>query len=179
VGSETIDSISAIEPVGDYVFVATGTRVLGYHRGKQVVSLPELNAKVTKLLHLSTMMLAVTSTPAQLHVLHIPQQELVRTLDLQEGGHVTAMLHPATWLNKVVLGRESGIVQIWNIRIGYRLLFAWLTQETDLRNGIIWQRRHGPRAISCVRCHCNWSSFRENSCSKFTHRHGHPDILTT
>lgn len=35
-GSETEESISAIEVAGDYVFVAAGNRVLGYLRGKQV-----------------------------------------------------------------------------------------------------------------------------------------------
>jgi hypothetical protein len=36
VGGETTDSISAIEVAGDYVFVAAGNKVLGFHRGKQV-----------------------------------------------------------------------------------------------------------------------------------------------
>jgi U3 small nucleolar RNA-associated protein 21 len=62
------------------------------------------------------MMLAISN--GQLHVFHIPQQELVGSLDLGEGGDVTAILHPSTWLNKVVLGREDGMVQIWNIRTG-------------------------------------------------------------
>jgi hypothetical protein len=62
------------------------------------------------------MMLAVTASPPQLHVFYIPQEELIGSLDLGDGGEVTSILHPATWLNKVVLGRESGVVQIWNIR---------------------------------------------------------------
>ena len=78
--------------------------------------MPEVTGRVTRLLHLSTMMLAISN--GQLHVFHIPQQELVGSLDLGEGGDVTAILHPSTWLNKVVLGREDGMVQIWNIRTG-------------------------------------------------------------
>ena len=78
--------------------------------------MPEVEGRVTKLLHLSTMMLAISN--GQLHVFHILQQELIGSLDLSEGGDVTSILHPATWLNKVVLGREDGVVQIWNIRTG-------------------------------------------------------------
>jgi len=84
--------------------------------------MPEVNGRVTRLLHLSSMMLAITQSPARLHVFHIPQQELIGSLDLGEGGDVTAILHPATWLNKVLIGRESGVVQIWNIRTGYKLV---------------------------------------------------------
>jgi len=78
--------------------------------------MPEVDGRVTKLLHLSTMMLVVTNSPPRLHTFDIPHQELIGSLDLDEGGDVTAILHPATWLNKIVLGRENGIVQIWNIR---------------------------------------------------------------
>jgi len=80
--------------------------------------MPEVDGRITKLLHLSTMLLAITNSPPRLHTFHIPHQELIGSLDLDEGGDVTAILHPATWLNKIVLGRENGIVQIWNIRTG-------------------------------------------------------------
>ena len=80
--------------------------------------MPKLNGRVTRLLHLSTMMLAITASPLQLHIFHIPREELIGSLDLGEAGDVISMLHPATWLNKVVLGRENGVVQIWNIRTG-------------------------------------------------------------
>ena len=81
--------------------------------------MPELIGRVTHLLHLSTMMIAVTIAPVGLHVFHIPKEELIGSLDLGDGGDVSAILHPSTWLNKVVLGRENGVVQIWNIRTGY------------------------------------------------------------
>jgi U3 small nucleolar RNA-associated protein 21 len=80
--------------------------------------MPEVEGRVTRLLHLSTMMLAITSSPPQLHVFHIPEEKLIGSLDLGAGGDATAILHPATWLNKIILGRESGVVQIWNIRTG-------------------------------------------------------------
>ena len=42
VGGETSDLISAIEVAGDYVFVAAGNQILGYHRGKQVSHMGEV-----------------------------------------------------------------------------------------------------------------------------------------
>lgn len=35
-GGETSEAVSAIEAAGDYIFVAAGSQVLGYLRGKQV-----------------------------------------------------------------------------------------------------------------------------------------------
>lgn len=36
-----------------------------------------------------------------------------------EGGFVpTALAHPPTYLNKVLVGSESGAMQLWNVRTG-------------------------------------------------------------
>lgn len=36
-----------------------------------------------------------------------------------EGGFVpTALAHPPTYLNKVVVGSEAGALQLWNVRTG-------------------------------------------------------------
>jgi U3 small nucleolar RNA-associated protein 21 len=99
--------------------------------------MPEVTGRVTRLLHLSTMMLAISN--GRLHVFHIPQQELVGSLDLGEGGDVTAILHPATWLNKVVLGREDGMAQIWNIRTGSVSLILALTVENSSSRQTPWE----------------------------------------
>ncbi|CAN0461668.1 unnamed protein product, partial [Ectocarpus sp. 12 AP-2014] len=39
-----------------------------------------------------------------------------------EGGFVpTALAHPPTYLNKVVVGSEGGALQLWNVRTGRRV----------------------------------------------------------
>lgn len=35
------------------------------------------------------------------------------------GFEVTAMLHPSTYLNKILLGARDGTLQLWNIRTQY------------------------------------------------------------
>ena len=40
VGGDTEDPVSAMEVAGDYIFVAAGKEILGYHRGKLVLSFP-------------------------------------------------------------------------------------------------------------------------------------------
>lgn len=36
-----------------------------------------------------------------------------------EGGFIpTALAHPPTYLNKVVVGSEGGALQLWNVRMG-------------------------------------------------------------
>ena len=119
----------------------------------KALRMPELDSRVTRLLHLSTMMLAITSFPPQLHVFHIPQEELIGSLNLGEGGDVTAMLHPATWLNKIVLGRESGNVQIWNVRTGYSLATNLLRKESCFT-----KRSHLAVLSQLWRNHLLWTS---------------------
>lgn len=35
------------------------------------------------------------------------------------GGEVTAAVHPSTFLNKVVLARMDGVLEIWNVKTRY------------------------------------------------------------
>lgn len=49
-----------------------------------------------------------------------------------EGGFVpTAMAHPPTYLNKVVVGSEGGSLQLWNVRTGR---YASSSSLTGVRN---------------------------------------------
>lgn len=45
--------------------------------------------------------------------------ELQNQIQFQKGFIGTTMLHPATYLNKIVVGSTSGDLQLWNIRTWY------------------------------------------------------------
>ena len=42
--------------------------------------------------------------------------ELVNTIDFDNGFTATLILHPATYLNKVLVASSQGTLQLWNIR---------------------------------------------------------------
>ncbi|KAL6074501.1 putative u3 small nucleolar rna-associated protein 21 [Balamuthia mandrillaris] len=44
------------------------------------------------------------------------QQESTEEINLGDSFHTTALLHPDTYLNKVLLGSEEGSLQLWNIK---------------------------------------------------------------
>lgn len=44
--------------------------------------------------------------------------ELTRRLALREDAHVTTLLHPASYMNKVLVGFSDGTLQLWNTRTG-------------------------------------------------------------
>lgn len=49
-----------------------------------------------------------------------------------EGGFVpTALAHPPTYLNKVLVGSEGGSLQLWNVRTGRYAYFIKLDWRTD------------------------------------------------
>jgi len=39
-------------------------------------------------------------------------------LELGENFTVSAIVHPSTYLNKILLGSEEGALQLWNIKTG-------------------------------------------------------------
>ena len=45
--------------------------------------------------------------------------ELQNQIQFQKGFIGTTMLHPATYLNKIVVGSNSGDLQLWNTRTWY------------------------------------------------------------
>jgi hypothetical protein len=47
--------------------------------------------------------------------------ELQNQIQFQKGFIGTTMLHPATYLNKIVVGSNSGDLQLWNTRTWYAM----------------------------------------------------------
>ena len=42
--------------------------------------------------------------------------ECIRDIQFDEQDHVTCIAHPHTYLNKVLVGTRSGVLQLWNIK---------------------------------------------------------------
>ena len=42
--------------------------------------------------------------------------EVLNVLGFNDDFYPSAFLHPATYLNKIILGSQNGILQLWNIR---------------------------------------------------------------
>ena len=108
-------AITAINSQSDLVLVASGPFVVAYRRGKEVWRLGDEDAPhITQLLTFGDYICTTDNT----HLLVYNNiRELHIEIELPADSDVTCLLHPATYLNKVVLA-NAGRLEIWNVRTG-------------------------------------------------------------
>lgn len=55
-------------------------------------------------------------------------REVYTEIEMDSHGEVTAAVHPSTYLNKIVIARMGGVLEIWNVKTGWEL-FLFLRLE--------------------------------------------------
>ncbi|RUS31073.1 Utp21 specific WD40 associated putative domain-containing protein [Jimgerdemannia flammicorona] len=145
VGPQTKKPITAIASSGNLTFTACGNDVIVFKRSKEVDQFDENACLVLPLifapLHLCTF--APTTKVSRItnqdpytifhltvfgsHVIALCDDntlkmwnyttgELYTELEFDESFTVSTLLHPSTYLNKVLIGSLQGVMQIWNVR---------------------------------------------------------------
>ncbi|KAG2084691.1 WD40-repeat-containing domain protein [Suillus discolor] len=118
-GPEVQDPISCLVMDGDAVWAASGVHVIKYLRGKEVsrVSNP-LQTPLAFVILFGTQLLALTEDGARMLIWEVStnEQALSTTIQFDIGFTATSILHPATYLNKVLVASKEGDMQLWNIR---------------------------------------------------------------
>ncbi|KAG0225327.1 Utp21 specific WD40 associated putative domain-containing protein [Mortierella sp. GBAus27b] len=118
VGAHTSTPITALATHGDIVFVASGSDIVSYKRAKEVgrfscgtdprlsiASLEIFGQHIISICSDNTVKLNDHSTG-----------ELFTTIDFDSSFTVTTLIHPSTYLNKILIGSNQGTMQLWNIR---------------------------------------------------------------
>ncbi|EJU00815.1 Utp21-domain-containing protein [Dacryopinax primogenitus] len=102
---------------GDYIWAAAGPHLIKYYRGKEVtrITSPE-EVNISQILCFGSQILALSEDGSKLFIWHTPANELYTTIDFPPDFTATHLLHPATYLNKVLIGSAQGALQLWNIR---------------------------------------------------------------
>lgn len=143
VGPMCADSITAMahSTSPDSLLVAAGTRVHRYVRGHEAATyateVAEENVAGTML---SSMIVfgdyicALAADGRQAFVWSLGTTELIQTLSFHDDFTASTLLHPATYLNKVIIGSSDGTMQLWNIRTG-SLIHTF--SSDDIRGGKI------------------------------------------
>ncbi|KAI0054018.1 Utp21-domain-containing protein [Auriscalpium vulgare] len=117
VGPETSDPISSMVMDGDAVWAASGPHVLKYLRGKEVARLTNpLGSPLSSILIFGTQLLALTEDGGRLLIWDTSDEAFQAQVQFESGFIATHMLHPATYLNKIIVGSSDGSLQLWNIR---------------------------------------------------------------
>ncbi|KAN0061776.1 rRNA-processing protein utp21 [Thecaphora frezii] len=78
----------------------------------------EQGTYLSSLLVFGDSIVALAADGRSMFVWSLATTEHLRRFDFADGFTATSIVHPATYLNKVVVGSASGELQIWNIRTG-------------------------------------------------------------
>ena len=118
-GPQMPRAVSALCSDGERTFVGSGTAVHVFHRADcELVCDGEHTAPIRHLLVLGETLLTVCESGV-LIVWALPSGEVLRRL--HSGFVPSALAHPATYLNKVLLGAVDGRLQLWNLRSGQKV----------------------------------------------------------
>ncbi|KAK9931602.1 hypothetical protein M0R45_018874 [Rubus argutus] len=118
VGPQLPKKIRALASYRDYTFAAYGTDVAVFKRSHQVATWSTHNAKVNLLLLFGENILSV-DVEGNLYIWTFKgiDENLapVGHIKLDENFSPSCIMHPDTYLNKVILGSQEGSLQLWNI----------------------------------------------------------------
>ncbi|CCJ29734.1 unnamed protein product [Pneumocystis jirovecii] len=113
---KTKGKISSICSWDDFIFAAVGHEIFGYRKGKLERSMKQIyNGNITLMEAFGGYLITYTDQN-YLTVWNIHLQEIYTEIEIDRKSSVLCMVHPATYLNKLVLGKIDGTLEIWNIR---------------------------------------------------------------
>ncbi|EPY49916.1 U3 snoRNP-associated protein Utp21 [Schizosaccharomyces cryophilus OY26] len=121
VGKQLEREISCLKSYKDFMLAGSGSKIFAYKRGKIVWEI-ELESSADEILHLDAFgewIIAISSTRhvhIWKHVSKYEVPELHTIFQPTANADITALIHPSTYLNKVVLGFSDGSLQLWNMR---------------------------------------------------------------
>ncbi|KAF9063827.1 Utp21-domain-containing protein [Rhodocollybia butyracea] len=117
VGPEVEEQISSMVMDGDAVWIATGPNIIKYLRGKEVSRLINpLGVVLSFITIFGTQLLALTEDGRKMFCWDVAEGALEATIEFDNDFTATYILHPATYLNKVLVSSSQGAIQLWNIR---------------------------------------------------------------
>lgn len=111
------------------MYAAAGSSVYRYVRGKQVASMSSIGDDlassstqtssaaytISTIISLQPYLCGLSADGKRLFVWNGPENELHTTIDFDVSFTATQIVHPSTYINKVVVASEEGSLQIWNI----------------------------------------------------------------
>ncbi|KZT09652.1 Utp21-domain-containing protein [Laetiporus sulphureus 93-53] len=122
VGPDAPEPITYMAMEGNSVWTASGPNVIRYIRGKETGRLVNpLGTTISFILVFGSQLLALTDDGSRMLAWDVESEELQATIQFDTNFIATSILHPATYLNKVLVSSSQGDIQLWNIRTQTRI----------------------------------------------------------
>lgn len=118
VSDSHVEEISALSSDTRYVYTAAGSEVFVWHSGHVVKTLiEEGGAKVHLLLPFGNFHLISIDANSLVRIWNIAEETKFAEIPFNNNEfEITAICHPLTYLNKVLIGSRQGSLQLWNIK---------------------------------------------------------------
>ncbi|KAG5725774.1 hypothetical protein E4T56_gene6890, partial [Termitomyces sp. T112] len=117
VGPDAPEQISNLAMDGDAVWAAAGPHALKYIRGKEVLRVTNpLGTALSFITIFGSQLLALTEDGSRMLLWNTEDGNLDATIEFEAGFTATLILHPVTYLNKVLVSSSEGSTQLWNVR---------------------------------------------------------------
>jgi U3 small nucleolar RNA-associated protein 21 len=110
--------IRALAACGDLTFTAVGCDIYAWYRGRIKFKMEEHNSQVVLLLCLGNHLISICKSSV-IHVWDCNDGEMQQSVELHTPQDTpTSLVHPPTYLNKVLVGFSSGALVLVNINSG-------------------------------------------------------------
>lgn len=129
--------IQSIENDGNCVFTTNGTHISRYYRGKEINKFINPNdndsSDLSQLLLFGNQILALKSNGRGLLIWDLKTNEYITEIQFNESFTAVNMLHPSTYLNKIIVASAQGDMQLWNVKT-MTLIYSF--SSTHLRRNL-------------------------------------------
>ncbi|WVQ86757.1 hypothetical protein IAS59_000473 [Cryptococcus gattii] len=116
-GADTGNQINGLTMTGTDIYASSGSRVIKYHRGKEVASfLSPDGSTLGQMLIFGDDFLVLKKDGTGMFVFDLATRHLRNQIAFHSSFTASSLMHPATYLNKVLVGSRQGELQLWNVR---------------------------------------------------------------
>jgi len=118
-GPPTPTPITSLAVHGNDVFASSSNTIHRYTRGKLLTSYNSSSTssgEISQILILGNSLLALSASNNALQVFNIATTELEGEITFPKGFEPSTMVHPSTYVNKILVGGRDGRMGIWNIK---------------------------------------------------------------
>ncbi|KAF9014099.1 Utp21-domain-containing protein [Cyathus striatus] len=117
VGPDAPAQISSLTMDGDAVWASAGPHTIKYLRGKEVLQTTNpLDKNLAFITIFGSQILALTEDGDRMLLWNTADGTLDASIQFERGFTATSILHPSTYLNKVLVASTEGDMELWNIQ---------------------------------------------------------------
>lgn len=119
------DDITAMATDRNYIYTASNKRIYAWRAGKHIKHIYEGHSKNVKFLMPFGGHLIAVDEANVMKVWEIWSEKVYLDLPFKEEDFlITAIAHPPTYINKIVLGSQQGTLKLWNLKEN-RLIYTF------------------------------------------------------